>query len=127
MFSQEYAEILEKEAEITNTFSGKLWFKEISIQLEKMKRVENILCIDFGTSNTTAGTYGVKKEGKTEPELVDFLDVTNENKLVKLCPTMVYVLDCSNSQKIRYLFGYEARKKVIENNYNMDRKRYCKA
>lgn len=119
LFSQEYAEILEKEAEITDTFSGKLWFKEISIQLEKMKQVENILCIDFGTSNTTAGTYGVKKEGKTEPELVDFIDVTNENKLVKLCPTMVYVLDCSNSQKITYLFGYEARKKVIENNYNM--------
>lgn len=98
--------------------SGNLYCKEVSITVEEMEKTQSVLCIDFGTSNTTVGSYGVKEAGGVEPEIVDFVDVTNGNCLEKLCPTIVYVQDCSEDG-IRYLFGYEAKKKVIENTYDM--------
>lgn len=77
------------------------------------------LCIDFGTSNTTAGSYGILNAKEDKAELVRFIDVTvtpnNTNAL--LLPTMVYVEDCSDPDHIKYLFGYEARKRIEEEHY----------
>ena len=77
------------------------------------------LCIDFGTSNTTAGSYGILDPEADRAELVKFLDVTVEppNEEAFLLPTIVYVDDCSDPRHIKYLFGYEARKKIESEHY----------
>ncbi|MDE7138260.1 MAG: hypothetical protein K2O29_07380, partial [Ruminococcus sp.] len=71
---------------------------------------DNVLCIDFGTSNTTVGSYRIRHIYSNEPELVEFTDVTNDNKIVGCCHTMVYVEDCSDESNIIYQFGYNAKK-----------------
>ena len=74
--------------------------------------MEKPLCIDFGTSNTTAGSYGIKT--RNDVETVKFVDVTVEphNTEATMLPTVVYVEDCSDINNIRYLFGYEALKRI---------------
>lgn len=80
----------------------------IKMDIEK----EKPLCIDFGTSNTTAGSYGIKTNN--DVETVKFVDVTVEphNTDAKMLPTVVFVDDCSDEQNIKYLFGYEALKRI---------------
>ena len=70
------------------------------------------LCIDFGTSNTTAGSYGIRTTDEIEE--VKFVDVTVEPHRIDaaMIPTVVYVEDCSDSDNIKYLFGYEALKRI---------------
>jgi hypothetical protein len=86
---------------------------------------EAILSIDFGTSNTTAGTYldygyinqhdsndllngGVKLDAINE---VCFMDNTRHaKKWVPMLPTVVSVADCSDREHIVYHFGYDAQK-----------------
>lgn len=70
------------------------------------------LCIDFGTSNTTVGTYGIRTDN--DVETVKFVDVTVEphNTNANMLPTVVYVDDCSDADNIKYLFGYEALKRI---------------
>lgn len=77
------------------------------------------LCIDFGTSNTTAGSYGILNAKEDKAELVRFIDVTvtPNNTNAMLLPTMVYVEDCFDPENIKYLFGYEARKRIEEEHY----------
>lgn len=72
------------------------------------------LCIDFGTSNTTVGTW---KEDQTH-EIVAFDDVTvADKKPNSLMPTMAYVLNASNPESVQLLFGFEAKKRLIETDY----------
>lgn len=73
---------------------------------------EKPLCIDFGTSNTTAGSYGIKTPN--DIEVVKFVDVTvtPHNTDVCMLPTVIYVEDCADPNNIKYLFGYEALKKI---------------
>ncbi|MFA5687470.1 MAG: hypothetical protein WC963_05395 [Bacilli bacterium] len=75
------------------------------------------LCIDFGTSNTTVGTYKKDKTGYSI-EIVDFL-IKKENSFSKLLPTVVYVKDCSNEKDIKYLFGHDAKEREKELNYSL--------
>ena len=81
------------------------------------------LCIDFGTSNTTAGSYGIRNAAADEIEIVEFIDVTQtpNRKDAKLLPTLVYVENCENKDAVKFLFGYEAKKKIEEMHYE------CKA
>ena len=81
------------------------------------------LCIDFGTSNTTAGSYGIRDAVADEIEIVEFIDVTQtpNRKDAKLLPTLVYVENCEKKDAIKFLFGYEAKKKIEEMHYE------CKA
>lgn len=76
------------------------------------------LCIDFGTSNTTAGTWGIRT--KSDVELVKFRDVTlpaeDKNAMNNLFPTAVYVESCANDEPV-YKFGYEARQAMLEHDY----------
>lgn len=80
---------------------------------------ERPLCIDFGTSNTSAGSYGILDKKKDEAEIVKFIDVTvtPNNTEAVLLPTIVYVEDCSDPNNIKYLFGYEARKRIEDEHY----------
>lgn len=90
--------------------TGKMYYKEVKINMNQMESTENVLCIDFGTSNTTVGSYRIRNKQSNIPELVEFADITHDNKMVSCCPTMVYVEDCSDGNNIVYQFGYNARK-----------------
>ncbi len=89
---------------------GTMYYKEVRINMNKIESTENVLCIDFGTSNTTVGSYRIKNKYGNSPELVEFADAAHDNKMVSCCPTMVYVKDCSNEDNIVYHFGYNAKK-----------------
>ncbi len=85
----------------------------------ELERIDNTLCIDFGTSNTAVASYGVKNPNLNEPEIVEFMDVSYDPpEPSHLYPTVVYVEDCSDASDIRYLFGYEAKKKVSDMHYD---------
>lgn len=97
----------------------------VDLEVREVEETEAILSIDFGTSNTTAGTYldygyinqhdsndllngGVKLDAINE---VLFMDNTKKNKKwVPMMPTVVSVADCSDPQHIIYHFGYDAQK-----------------
>lgn len=102
-------------------FNGLISTVSCMIDYKSMDTSNNALCIDFGTSNTSAGSYGIMNPEKSDIELVSFTDVTNpEMKESKLYPTMVYVENCQDADHIRYLFGYEAKKKVADKGYDME-------
>ena len=92
--------------------------KDIKINITSLPIVDEVLCIDFGTSNTTAGTW-IRTEYGPKPELVKFDDITNPAKESSyFLPTIVYLYDlCSDENK--FLFGYEAKKHIIDNNYEL--------
>ncbi|MCR5500830.1 MAG: molecular chaperone [Acetatifactor sp.] len=97
----------------------------VDLEIRQVETTEAILSIDFGTSNTTAGTYldygyinqhdsndllngGVKLDAINE---VRFLDNTRRaKKWVPMLPTIVSVADCSDRTNIVYHFGYDAQK-----------------
>lgn len=96
--------------EFTRFFS-----RDIKIFSEPLPVVDEVLCIDFGSSNTTAGTW-VRTENGVEPELVNFDDLIT-GKESKFLPTIVYLKDLQ-SEKDQFLFGYKAKKRIIEEDYN---------
>lgn len=117
IFPQSAKEQLENE----NDYSDEVYLAEAQIDLKPLEKADTTLCIDFGTSNTTVGTYGVKKsaDNKQEivPEIVEFLDETGDKpQYRKMLPTVVYV-DSFTDDRVKYLFGYEALKRVIDNDY----------
>ena len=76
------------------------------------------LCIDFGTSNTTVGTWKKDREKNPTHEIVAFDDVTTaEKKPNCLMPTIAYVLNASSADSVQLLFGFEAKKRLIEMDY----------
>lgn len=103
-----------------------LMTKYHDVRMKDTKDVQNddrMLCIDFGTSNTTAGSYGILDEAGSVPEMVAFPDVTDIGddglpKLKPMLPTIVYVKSCdSETGKIRYAFGYEAEAAIVAKDY----------
>ncbi|MBR6012756.1 MAG: hypothetical protein IK062_03110 [Selenomonadaceae bacterium] len=99
-------------------YSGEVYLVECQVDLKQLEKARPALCIDFGTSNTTVGSYGTKNPDANDPEIVEFLDETgDEPQMRKMIPTIVYIETFANN-KIKYLFGYEALKKVIEKDYN---------
>jgi len=102
-------------------YRGEVYTIPCTINYKPMEEVGNTLCIDFGTSNTSAGSYGILNKNENNIELVPFVDVTTPAmKKVNLYPTLVYVEDCSDPEHIRYRFGYEARKLLMENKYDTE-------
>lgn len=97
----------------------------VDLEVRDVEETEAILSIDFGTSNTTAGTYldygyikrhdnndilnrNIKLDAVNE---VQFLDHTKGAKTwVPLLPTLACVADCKNPEKIKLHFGYDAKK-----------------
>lgn len=103
--------------EAAEYYDGEIYCGEIYLEKLELKKSERCLCIDFGTSNTSAGTYGIINPESDVPEIVNFVDSTNNNALSLICPTIVYVQNCRDSDNVKYLFGYEAKKKIIESHY----------
>lgn len=100
-----------------SSLTGEMIYVNIKMLLHTMKKTDRVLCIDFGTSNTTAGSYRIKNEYGTEPELVTFADVTNDNAFADYFPTVVYIVNCKNPEKIEYKFGFEAKLLEKSGNY----------
>ena len=101
---------------LAESFSGKLWTLEFDVVYRPLEVTDKPLCIDFGTSNTTAGTFNTEKGGA--PEQVTFRDVTSDEVVFsEVLPTIVYVDSCVNNH-VTFKHGYEAKKKVIEAGYN---------
>lgn len=91
--------------------------KDIKITVEKIKEMNSILCIDFGTSNTSVGTF--VSEAATPEEniqLVPFENVLKGDEVVNILPTVVFIDSCEN-KKLKCKFGYEAQKYVADKNY----------
>lgn len=97
----------------------------VDLEVRQVEETNAILSIDFGTSNTTAGTYldyGYidKKDDNDilngsiqldQVNMVQFMDHTKgEKKWIPLLPTMACVTDCSDLENIKFHFGYDARK-----------------
>ena len=113
-----FPEAAQKFFERGEIYNGEIYFVECTIDLKQPPTAQATLCIDFGTSNTTVGSYGVKNSAANEPEIVDFLDDTGEQpERKKMLPTVVYI-ESIVDDKVKYLFGYEALKKVIDTDYN---------
>ena len=107
-------------SENPDSYKGKVYIKKnLAVERKEPKKKDQPLCIDFGTSNTTAGSYGIFDEETNEVELVKFEDkstgTTVEHSTI---PTLIYVEDCSNADNIRYSFGYEARQKIKAQDYD---------
>jgi hypothetical protein len=104
----------------------------IDFKIENLEETKEVLCIDFGTSNTTAGAY-LDKNYVSNPSHNDILNkkikineinfvkfpyvTTKEEKWVEMTPTVVYVLDCSDEDDIKFLFGHEAKYRMKKNDY----------
>ena len=111
----------------------------IEVRYEELQKTSTHLCIDFGTSNTTAGCYldteyvgnvsniarinGNIQLGMENYTTFDIKDMFVGKKDIKtiswsrLVPTMVYVVNCEEKSKIEYAFGYDAAKRIKEDNY----------
>ena len=101
---------------LAESYSGTLWTLEFNVNYSALAVTDRPLCIDFGTSNTTAGTYDLNKDGA--PELVTFRDVTcDEIVFREVLPTIVYVESCRNGA-VTFKHGYEAKREIINASYN---------
>lgn len=97
----------------------------------KTEEAKEGLVIDFGTSNTSAGTYideynitdFMKKEFiKNGIELNEInkikFDTFNNNEYSQIIPTLISVKDCSDETNIQFRYGYDALKSSIKNSYS---------
>ncbi len=124
-------------------FDGKknLYRVPIEVSYQNTQTTSTHLCIDFGTSNTTAGCFldehyvdnisnlailngnvSINRENN-QGNIVTFLEREQSAKDVQeillhnLAPTVVYVDDCSNPVDIRYSFAYDATRRIKEDLY----------
>ena len=87
----------------------------IDIDCKELEESKNRLAIDFGTSNTAIGTY----TDDDDIEIVDFINSSNNNELIKILPTIVYVKNCEDKDNIEYIFGYDAKKIELDNHFKL--------
>jgi hypothetical protein len=104
----------------------------VDLDVRELQETSNVLAIDFGTSNTTAGAF-LSNNYVSDPcyndilnqrlvlneiNIVKFKDVTSkEQKWLEALPTVVYVASCADPQKPQYYFGYEAKNYMKKNDY----------
>ena len=118
---------------------SKLYQVPIEVQYHETKTTSTHLCIDFGTSNTTIGCFlddhyvddisnlaiingNVTLNAENVTTFMDkeiLYSKTNKEtySLKRLVPTVVYVNDCSDQEDIKYAFGYDATRKIKDDNY----------
>lgn len=98
----------------TNIFPPSLTIHRIPIidfQIGVLKEADSSLVIDFGSSNTTLGTY----EKKMEYRLVNVLNrSTEEWQETPVIPSVIGVRDIQDS-KIVFEFGYQAQEMLRKN------------
>lgn len=90
------------------------WLTTI-VEIKEYSVFPGTLCIDFGTSNTSAGIY---LDGK--PQLVKFDNVLSGEGKIETIPTVIYVEDCSSKDNLKLKFGYEAKKIIKDKDFNFD-------
>lgn len=105
----------------------------VDFEIKTLEETNTSLCIDFGTTNTTLGVYLDSnyvsnishndilnnKIKLNSVNFVKFLDSTSkEEKWIEMIPTVVYVVDCSELNNIKYLFGYDAKARMKKNDYS---------
>ncbi len=111
---------------LDHNFNFKLYiddeFKDINLKIEKAEETESVLCIDFGTSNTTTGTQFAGTKNKKLKELrkgefnyVRFKNNTNETEV--FIPTIMLTNDFNDTDK-KFIIGYEAQKMIEEADFN---------
>ena len=91
------------------------------------------LVIDFGTSNSAAGTYldehyidiqvkaDLEKNGIKLNQInkVKFINTMNrEPEQTEILPTVISIRSCADSENISYRFGYDALKNARRHNYS---------
>jgi len=104
------------------------------LEIREILPTEQVLAIDFGTSNTTAGVYwdgGVNPNaghldvarGQIRQHAINYVlfpDATSEGtEWIEAIPTIVSVVDCSNPADIRYAFGYEVLEQMRKSGYQL--------
>ena len=123
-----------KKGENTASYPYKLNYYKVEIEDFEVRNLEETnatLCIDFGTTNTALGTYLDSNYIKNIPtndilnekitlnaiNYVKFDD--GDRKYREIFPTLAYVEDCFDKENIKFLFGYDALKKLEMNDYVM--------
>lgn len=105
----------------------------IDFEIKKLEKTKSVLCIDFGTSNTTAGAY-LDSNFVSSPSHNDILNnkikindinfvkfpytTSKDEKWIEIMPSTVYIVNCKDSEDIKYLFGYEAQDRMKKNDYS---------
>lgn len=122
-----------------STTNEKMYKVPISVEYHETDTTSTHLCIDFGTSNTTVGCFLDEKYVENVSNLAiingnvtlgreniaSFADREKEDSknewdtlsYKNLVPTVVYVLDCADSDNIEYAFGYDATRMIKEDGY----------
>lgn len=113
----------------------KLFKVPIEVQLTETETTPTHLCIDFGTSNTTAGCHLddhyvknisnlAKINGNVRLNAENIVQFLNRTPVVDrnasytriektfMAPTIVYVNSCKNPDAVEYLFGCDAVKRI---------------
>ena len=123
-----------KKGENTASYPYKLNYYKVEIEdfeVRDLEETNTTLCIDFGTTNTALGTYLDSNYIKNIPtndilnekialnaiNYVKFDD--GDRKYREIFPTLAYVEDCFDKENIKFLFGYDALKKLEMNDYVM--------
>ena len=116
-----------------------LYKAPIEVEFHKTETASTHLCIDFGTSNTTVGCFLDEHYVKDisnlaiingnvvlnsenvacfiDKERISSKDSCDTIQYRNIVPTVVYVTDCSNPQDIKYAFGYDATRRIKDDNY----------
>ena len=108
-----------KDADLdTNNYRGEIYeLKGRNVYFKEIETTEKLLCIDFGTSNTTAGSYGIKNPSCHNIELTKFIGKSGtEIRFYDMFPTLIYVSSIEPGNE-KYLLGYDAREKIIAEDY----------
>jgi hypothetical protein len=97
--------------------------RSVNIRVEEPEYTESVLCIDFGTSNTTAGAYFNKSENERLNELrkdgYNYVRFKSKNEWKYVLPTILLANDSdSEDDDQRFLIGYDAENEIIKNDYN---------
>ncbi len=105
--------------------------RNISVNVHETETTDAFLCIDFGTSNSSAGVFlshdyisnlcnSAVTNGTVKPgdENIVCYDMNgNGEKFADIVPTIVSCINCHDAGNIVYKFGYDAYNDLKKNNY----------
>ena len=116
-----------------------LYKAPIEVEFHRTEEASTHLCIDFGTSNTTVGCFldehyidnisnlavingNVTLNSENVASFIDKERISSYDSYdtityKNIVPTVVYVVDCSDPTDIEYAFGYEATRRIKDDNY----------
>lgn len=123
----------------SNNPTGKLYKAPIEVELHKTQTASTHLCIDFGTSNTTVGCFlddhyvenisnlaiingNVVLNSENVASFIEKGKINGKDSFYNInyrniVPTVVYVVNCSDPENIKYAFGYDATRRIENDNY----------